>query len=98
VWVEVKESVIAKLHFSITRPSNTALAQRTRMPPETLLENSPWEPIGNSLRHRFYNWCDTSGVRTLKYNHCTPFKLKRKMWEINSKRRGQIKVKVYKRN
>ena len=42
--------------------------------------------------------CDTSGVSTRKYNHCTQFKLKRKMWEINSKRRGQIKVKVYKRN
>ena len=34
----------------------------------------------------------------LNTDHCTPFKLKRKMWEINSKRRGQIKVKVYKRN
>jgi hypothetical protein len=31
--------------------------------------------------------CDTSGVSTLQYNHCTPFKLKRKMGEINSKRR-----------
>jgi len=34
----------------------------------------------------------------LNSDHCTPFKLKRKMWEINSKRRGQIKVEVYKRN
>ena len=34
----------------------------------------------------------------LNTDHCTPFKLKRKMWEIKSKRRGQIKVKVYKRN
>jgi hypothetical protein len=34
----------------------------------------------------------------LNTDHCTPFKLKRKMWKINSKRRGQIKVKVYKRN
>ena len=33
----------------------------------------------------------------LNTEHCTQFKLKRKMWEINSKRRGQIKVKVYKR-
>ena len=34
----------------------------------------------------------------LNTDHCTPFKLKRKMWEINSKRKGQIKDKSYKRN
>ena len=34
----------------------------------------------------------------LNTDHYTPFKLKRKMWEIKSKRRDQIKVKVYKRN
>ena len=27
----------------------------------------------------------------LNTDHCTPFKLKRKMWEINSKRRGSNK-------
>ena len=55
-----------------------------------------WRPALGS-DHPYEN-CDTSGISTLKYSHCTPFKLKRKMWEINSKRRGQIKVKVYKRN
>ena len=35
--------------------------------------------------------CDTSGVSTLKYNHCTLLKLKRKMGEINSRRRGSNK-------
>ena len=29
---------------------------------------------------------------------CTQIKLKRRMWEINSKRKGQIKVKLHKRN
>ena len=42
--------------------------------------------------------CDPPGVSTFKYNQCTLVKVKRKIWEINSKRRGQIKVKVYKRN
>ena len=30
--------------------------------------------------------------------HCSQIKLKRRMWEINSKRKGQIKVKLHKRN
>ena len=42
--------------------------------------------------------CDTSGVSTFKYNQCTLVKVKRKIWEINSKRKGQIKDKLYKRN
>ena len=42
--------------------------------------------------------CDTSGVSTLKHNHCTLLKLKRKTGKIYSKRRGQIEVKVNKRN
>ena len=42
--------------------------------------------------------CDTSGVSTFKYNQCTLVKVKRKIWEIDSKRKGQIKDKLYKRN
>ena len=42
--------------------------------------------------------CDTSGVSTFKYNQGTLVKVKRKIWGINSKRKGQIKDKLYKRN
>ena len=42
--------------------------------------------------------CDTSGVSTFKYNQCTLVKVKRKIWEINSKRKDQIKDKSDKRN
>ena len=35
--------------------------------------------------------CDTSGVSALRYNHCTILKLKRKVGEINSRRRGSNK-------
>ena len=42
--------------------------------------------------------CDTSGVSTFKYNQYTLVKVKRKIWEINSKRKDQIKDKSYKRN
>ena len=38
--------------------------------------------------------CDTSGVSTFKYNQCTLVKVKRKIWESNSKRKGQIKDKL----
>ena len=34
----------------------------------------------------------------LNTDHGTQIKLKRRMWEINSKRKGQIKVKLHKRN
>jgi hypothetical protein len=42
--------------------------------------------------------CDTSGVNTLKSNQYTLGKVKRKIWETNSKRKDQIKYKSYKRN
>ena len=48
--------------------------------------------------------CGMSGPVTpqvsvhLNTYHCTLFNLKRKIGGFNSKRRGQIKVKVYKRN
>ena len=39
--------------------------------------------------------CDTSGVSTFKYNQCTLLKVKRKkIWESNSKRKGQINDKL----
>jgi len=38
---------------------------------------------------------DTSGVSTFKYNQCTLVKVKRKIWESNSKRKGQIKDKLW---
>ena len=45
-----------------------------------------------------FSSCDTSGVSTFKYNQCTLVKVKRKIWEFDSKRKGQIKDKLYKRN
>jgi len=41
-----------------------------------------------------HSYCDTSGVSTFKYNQYTLVKVKRKIWESNSKRKGQIKDKL----
>ena len=59
-------------------------------------------PLANSAQpladHPRSIGCDTSGVSTFKYNQCTLVKVKGKFWEINSKRKGQIKDKSYKKN
>ena len=43
------------------------------------------------------NDCKADLIKLLKDYDCyTQIKLKRRMWEINSKRKGQIKVKLHK--